>query len=227
LALFLGNPWPSISFQEFKKIIKDKDYDILKNKFEEIKKFDWPFIGSNLPLCHAGKRMHEIYELNPLRPERSFECLKNLEEAKVCNVLFHSGPQIILQSVIFLRLNDFSSNWQIVSIVLHFVYIVFSTSGFYYTQRPEDPLYVTCYMPKMVRYPWFGLIIAVRILSLAIMFSYAKSFITVGFIVFFGISLMALYYHLHIPNDPKHSNFKQLLYILLPIFIPCIKGYSK
>ena len=57
LALFLGNPWPSISFQEFKKIVKDKDYDILKNKFEEIKKFDWPFIGSNLPLCHAGKRM--------------------------------------------------------------------------------------------------------------------------------------------------------------------------
>ena len=59
---------------------------------------------------------HEIYELNPLRPERSFECLKNLEEAKICNVLFHSAPQIILQSVIFLRLNDFSSNWQIVSI---------------------------------------------------------------------------------------------------------------
>jgi len=228
LALFLGNPWPSISFQEFKKIVKDKDYDILKNKFEEIKKFDWPYIGSSFPGCHVGKRVYEIFELNPLHLDRSIECLKNLEEAKICNVLFHSGPQMILQSVILLRLNDFSNYWQITSIVLHFIYIVFSTSGFYYTQRSEDPLYVTCYFPKMARYPWFALIIAVRILSLAIMFSYAKSFITVGFIVFFGISLMALYYDLHIPNDPKqppkHSNFKQLLYILLPIFVPCIKG---
>ena len=75
------------------------------------------FSHKNDFLIHIYNSRYEIYELNPLRPERSFQCLKNLEEAKICNVLFHSGPQIILQSVILLRMNDFSNSyWQIASI---------------------------------------------------------------------------------------------------------------
>ena len=169
--------------------------------------------------------MFDICDMGSADNQKMTIRLKDLEQAKICNVLLHSAPQMILQLSIYLRLNDYF--WiQTVSILVHLIYIVISTSSFYFTRRPQ-PLYAAFQKTKIYLYPAFTFIVCIRIASFALMFAYAKTHITVAFIVFFGISLMALYYDQHLENDPIHSNFEQLLNILLPVFVPCIKGLTK
>ena len=147
--------------------------------------------------------MFDICDMGSADNQKMTKRLNDLEQAKICNVLLHSAPQMILQLSIYLRLNDYF--WiQTASIIVHLIYIVISTTSFYFTRRPQ-PLYAAFQKTKIFLYPAFTFIVCIRIASFALMFAYAKTHITVAFIVFFGISLMALYYDQHLENDPVHS----------------------
>ena len=228
LAQFFGQNWPSFTFKDLKQCN-------FKPKFNQILGFKWWEVVTSLPMFHIGKRFFWILNMTKANDESMASTLQNLEKAKLCNVLFHSGPQIILQLTIILRRNHYFE-FQLCSIALHFVYIVVATPSFYFTQRPH-PSYIGFALKKIPLYFVFGLILIVRMVSMATMFSYAKTFITVAFIVFFGIALMALYYDQHVPQNStstpqtsktsqQFSNFEQLLFTLMPVYVPCIKGLT-
>ena len=83
---------------------------------------------------------------------------------------------------------------QMISLILHSIYIVHSGSSFFFTQRRVS---VHSFHSMRERFWVFCILACIfvpKIMSFGLLFSYARTFLTVAFIVLFGIGTMALFY---------------------------------
>ena len=86
------------------------------------------------------------------------------------------------------------SEVQMISLILHSIYIVHSGSSFFFTQRRVS---VPSFHSMRERFWVFCILACIfvpKIMSFGLLFSYARTFLTVAFIVLFGIGTMALFY---------------------------------
>ena len=86
------------------------------------------------------------------------------------------------------------SEVQMFSLILHSIYIVHSGSSFFFTQRRVS---VPPFHSMRERFWVFCILACIfvpKIMSFGLLFSYARTFLTVAFIVLFGIGTMALFY---------------------------------
>ena len=104
------------------------------------------------------------------------------------------------------------SEVQMISLILHSIYIVHSGSSFFFTQRRVS---VPSFHSMRERFWVFCILACIfvpKIMSFGLLFSYARTFLTVAFIVLFGIGTMALFYDqlgiVHVYTDQfLRSNF--------------------
>ena len=68
-----------------------------------------------------------------------------------------------------------------------------------------------------------GCIFLPKLLSFGLLFSYARTFLTVAFIVVFGIGTMALFYDQYVPKQPS---LPQMLHGFVSVWLPCVPGFK-
>jgi hypothetical protein len=206
--------WPSLTRKSILPGIK------------QIWHFHWLELFQVLPGFHLIKRVIDLKKMIST-DQNSSEFMLIIQEAEVERlfvVVFQSGPQLILQTAILNRLN-YSFTLQEICIGLHFMNVVQSSTSFFFTLRgPKDsPTGPPYGLQRLVIMLLIFLITLARYMSLGLLFSYAKTFITVPIIVIFGISLMALYYDQKGPKQDLDSR-TYFLSNLLTIWTPCTVG---
>ena len=146
-----------------------------------------------------------------------------MEEENLYCSIWHSGPQIIMQLALIFQLNQFG--WfQILALLFHSLFIIQNASGFFFSQQAKPEYQSKISLERMIIALLIIPIFSVRVLSLSFMFSYAKTNVTVAFIVVFGIAMFALFYEIYVETCSK---MLQLMQLLLSIWIPVIPGLAK
>lgn len=219
--------WP---VWDWKRLIFQRDFSQIQENLKQIANFKWCQILQSLPVIHLFKRLHHFYLLfksSDLTPTLSL-----IEEETLYCVTFHSGPQITLQLCILFQLNQ-GFLLQRICLIQHTFYALRSASNFYFTQRSQAQ-YSKPYLPTFpcrkiitTRIIIWLLLIPIflpRLYSFGLLFSYAKTFISVPIIVLFGISYMALFYDQFVANFPK---IQQFLMLCISGWMPCVPGFKK
>jgi len=217
LFTLLSQKWPKIGLKDLKTLSQcSKIKNIL---FVPLWNFEWKAIFEALPLVHIVKRCISFYSLI-ISPERMKSILEEREKENLYCVSLHSGTQMTLQFAIGFQLGKFSEV-QMISLILHSIYIVHSGSSFFFTQRRVS---VPSFHSMRERFWVFCILACIfvpKIMSFGLLFSYARTFLTVAFIVLFGIGTMALFYDQLVPEEP---NMDQVLHGFVSVWLPCIPG---
>merc|ERR1719229_430658 len=87
---------------------------------------------------------------------------------------------------------------QIIGLVVHSCFIVQSSTSFFFSQRSHPQYKTKCAKERLIVTLLIVPLHIVRLLSLAFLFSYAKTYVPVAFIVVFGIAFFALFYEIFI-----------------------------
>ena len=134
---------------------------------EQISHFQWKDLLKSLPVFHLWKKCSDLTE-----DDSSSEALHET----LVHLVFHSGPQTILQLSIMMRLNDFYVA-QIISVTLHTLSSIWASTKLFMICKTNPPSYGLLHYASI--FFIFLAIFAARVWSLALIFSYAKTFITV------------------------------------------------
>ena len=218
--------WPSLDFQlsrsfSFKENLT-RIWATLKNYVLTCLNFDWCQILQALPGLHFFKRLDKCMTLIKT-PDKQAEIQAIMEEENLYCSIWHSGPQIIMQLALIFQLNQFG--WfQILALLFHSLFIIQNASGFFFSQQAKPEYQPKISLERMIIALLIIPIFSVRVLSLSFMFSYAKTNVTVAFIVVFGIAMFALFYEIYVETCSK---MLQLMQLLLSIWIPVIPGLAK
>ena len=218
--------WPSLDFQlsrsfSFKENLT-RIWATLKNYVLTCLNFDWCQILQALPGFHFFKRLDKCMTLIKT-PDKQAEIQAIMEEENLYCSIWHSGPQIIMQLALIFQLNQFG--WfQILALLFHSLFIIQNASGFFFSQQAKPEYQSKISLERMIIALLIIPIFSVRVLSLSFMFSYAKTNVTVAFIVVFGIAMFALFYEIYVETCSK---MLQLMQLLLSIWIPVIPGLAK
>ena len=115
------------------------------------------------------------------------------KKAKLRKHMRQSVLSLYSPNIYTVQLGKFSEV-QMISLILHSIYIVHSGSSFFFTQRRVS---VPSFHSMRERFWVFCILACIfvpKIMSFGLLFSYARTFLTVAFIVLFGIGTMALFY---------------------------------
>ena len=218
--------WPSLDFQLSRGFsIKEnltRIWVTLRNYVMTCWNFEWCQIIQALPGLHFFKRLDKCMTLIKTT-EKQAEIQGIMEEENLYCSIWHSGPQIIMQLALIFQLNQ-SSVVQILALIFHSWFIIQNASGFFFSQQAKPEYQSKISWERIVIALLLIPIFCVRVLSLSFLFSYAKTNVTVAFIVVFGIAMFALFYEIFLET---YSKMLQLMQLLLSIWIPVIPGLAK
>ena len=226
LAALGRQKWPTLKFE------LDRGFSIKENLTRiwtgltdyvvQVLKFDWFKIIEAVPVLHFFKRLSNCMTLIK-SPEKQKEIQAIMEEENLYCSIWHSGPQVILQLALIFQLNQINII-QVIGLAIHSWFIIQSSSSFYFSQRSQPQYQTKCAKERLLAILLIAPLHIVRLLSLAFLFSYAKTYVPVAFIVIFGIAMFALFYEIFIEEQSK---MLQLMQLLLSIWNPIIPGFSK
>ena len=218
--------WPTLDFQLSRGFTVKENltriWENLRDYSLACFKFDWCQILQALPGLHFFKRLMNCMTLIK-RPEKQPEIQAVMEEENLYCSIWHSGPQIIMQLTLVFQLNQFSIH-QILCVVFHSLFMIQNASGFFFSQKAQPEYQSKISLNRLLIALIILPIFAIRLISLAFLFSYAKTYVTVAFIVVFGIAYFALFYEIYLETCSK---MLQLMQLLLSIWIPVIPGLAK
>jgi len=183
--------------------------------------FEWISIFEALPLVHLVKRLFNFYYLIRYPETLMTPIIKEREIENLYCVSLHSGCQMTLQMAIGFQLDNFSQT-QYISLCLHSLYIVHSGLKLFYSQRPKLASNADIKEKVLVFLILAGIFVP-KIMSFGLLFSYARTFVTVVFIVLFGIGTMALFYDQYTPKEPV---LDQVLHNFVSVWLPCVPGFK-
>jgi len=215
LVLFFSH-WPN------PRLIKHwKDPKKIYN--ESFGNIQWMKIFQALPVIYWWKRLQLIHgflwrkEFDQADADL-FEHAIELEDKFSIN--FHSGPQVVLQMVICFQLRGVDK-FQLIGLGIHLLFL-----GTYLVKLYLDhPMMDHSSIPTHQTLGLISVALVVMIcnlVSFGILFSYARTFMTVPIIVFFGIFGMALYYETFEAKSPD-----QVLNLFLAFWLPNIGSGKK
>ena len=218
--------WPTLDFQLSRGFTVKENltriWENLRDYSLACFKFDWCQILQALPGLHFFKRLMNCMTLIK-SPEKQPEIQAVMEEENLYCSIWHSGPQIIMQLTLMFQLNQCSIS-QILCVVFHSLFMIQNASGFFFSQKAQPEYQSKISLNRLLIALIILPIFAIRLISLAFLFSYAKTYVTVAFIVVFGIAYFALFYEIYLETCSK---MLQLMQLLLSIWIPVIPGLAK
>ncbi len=192
----------------------------------------WPDFVISFPGLHLIKRVKNFCALIAAdfdsevssNPELE-QVVKQSEEDKLYGLVFHSAPQLILQSAISIRLNHTVTVFQKMSLFWSFMTVVQCTTSLFFTQRSPQSVRLVYGLRRLPVMTTMFLMTLSRSASWALIFSYAKTFMTVPVIVLFGITNMYIYYsqgHL-----TKHRGRFYIIALSASFVTPCVVGLGE
>ena len=218
--------WPTLDFQLSRGFTVKENLTRIWQNLRDYSlacfKFDWCQILQALPGLHFFKRLMNCMTLIK-SPEKQPEIQAVMEEENLYCSIWHSGPQIIMQLTLMFQLNQCSIS-QILCVVFHSLFMIQNASGFFFSQKAQPEYQSKISLNRLLIALIVLPIFAIRLISLAFLFSYAKTYVTVAFIVVFGIAYFALFYEIYLETCSK---MLQLMQLLLSIWIPVIPGLAK